>query len=183
MKAAASGPFQVLHPLSKPRFLQNLTWLLTRWRWIQSITEILLTVMLSWIQWLKGSNSSSVGCNAFILFSSTESHSSISLFVYCASPAAPVMSHCQRLMPNQCLVLLNPPPPPPPPPAPLLPTPNSPFPPLVPSARLILDTSDYPTLSFTKDHSYKRQREEGICLWAKYLQADFHFQRLTPLNK
>lgn len=36
---------------------------------------------------------------------------SVSLFVYCASPAAPVMSHCQRLMPNQCLVLPHPPPP------------------------------------------------------------------------
>lgn len=48
-----------------------------------------------------------------MLFSCTESYSSVSLFVYCASPAAPVMSHCQRLMPNQRMVFLHPPPPPP----------------------------------------------------------------------
>lgn len=65
------------------------------------------------IHWLRGGwgSGSSVGRDAFVLFSSTESHSSVSLFVYCTSPAAPVMSHCQRLMPNQCLVLPHPPPP------------------------------------------------------------------------
>lgn len=47
---------------------------------------------------------SSVNCVVVMLSSSTESLSSISLFVYCASPTPPMMSHSQLLISNQCWV-------------------------------------------------------------------------------
>lgn len=119
---------------------------------------------------------SSAGRDAFVLFSNREPFKRFPLCLLCftSSPRDVTLpaSDAQSVLGASTPAATATPP---------LPPPLFFF--LVPSASLILDTSDYPTLSFTKDHGYKRQREEGICLWAKYLQADFHFQRLTPLNK
>lgn len=52
-----------------------------------------------------GSIVASVSCIVFMLSSSTESLSSISLFVYCASTTPPMMSHSQLVISNQCRVL------------------------------------------------------------------------------
>lgn len=63
-----------------------------KWQW-GGVREILLA---------------SVSCVVVMLSSSTESLSSISLFVYCASPTPPMMSHSQLLISNQCRCVLYP---------------------------------------------------------------------------